>query len=928
MRYLIVFVFSFFSLTPFYGQESIVKNVAFHSVGPSIMSGRIVDLDVNPKNPVEFYAAYASGGLWYTNNNGTTFTPVMDNAETLIIGDIAVDWNNGTIWVGTGENNSSRSSYAGIGILKSTDHGKTWQHVGLEDSHHIGRILINPDNPDDVIIGVLGHLYTPNAERGIFKTNDGGKTWSKTLFIDKNTGIVDLVSVPGKFNILYASAWERNRKSWNFTGNGENSGIYKSTDAGDTWQKVSNEKSGFPTGVGVGRIGLATFDENNIYALVDNQFRREKEKDKKEEKKINKDLKKEDFNKMDKATFLKLEDKKVNAYLKSNRFPKKYSAKSVKEMVKNDKIQPNDLASYLENSNNDLFDTPVKGAEVYLSKDGGKTWHKTHDKYVDDLYYSYGYYFGEIRVHPKNIDKIYVLGVPILRSDDGGKTFKSLNKSNVHADHHALWVNPNLPGHIINGNDGGVNISFDDGENWIKNNQPNVGQFYSVNVDNAKPYNIYGGLQDNGVWKGPHNSKESSSWHQSGAYPFKRIMGGDGMQVEIDKRNDSIVYSGFQFGNYFRINTKTGKNKAIQPKHDLGEMPFRFNWQSPILLSSHNPDILYFGSNKLHRSMQRGDNFVTISDDLTFGAREGNVPFGTISTISESPFQFGLLYVGTDDGKVQLTKSGGEIWRDISKNLPQNLWVSRIIASQHKKERVFVTLNGYRNDDFKAYVFVSEDFGNTWKEIISNLPESAVNVIKEDPEDENILYLGNDQGVFVSFDKGMDWSVFDTCLPKVPVHDLVVQKENKDLVIGTHGRSIYIANIAPLQQYSKIKDKELTILNLENRRHSKYWGNAWNKWIEPNEANLEIPFYTTKAGTKTIQIKLDDGIVLNEWQIDAARGYNFADYNFSFSEKGLKNYQKKHKDVDIEKKKNEKYYLPKGKYKVIIDGVSKSFTLK
>jgi photosystem II stability/assembly factor-like uncharacterized protein len=906
-------------------QESLVSNIEFTSIGPSIMSGRVVDLDVNPENSTEFYVAYASGGLWYTNNNGTTFTPVMDNSPTQNIGDIAVDWKNGTIWVGTGENNSSRSSYAGIGILKSEDKGKSWQNVGLTDSHHIGRILINPNNPQEVVIGVIGHLYTPNAERGIFKTTDGGKTWKKTLFINNDTGIIDLSVTPNNFNIIYASAWERNRKAWDFTGSGENSAIYKSEDGGDSWNKITDEKNGFPTGTGVGRIGVSVFDENTIYAIVDNQSRREEKKDKKKE---SDKLTKDDFKSMDKTTFLNLDNKKLNSYLKANRFPKKYSADTVKKMVKEDKINPDDLAKYLENANSDLFDTPVIGAEIYLSNDGGKSWKKTHDKYIDDVYYSYGYYFGRIHVSPSNKDKIYIYGVPILKSEDGGKTFNSIGKENVHADHHDLWIDPKNEGHLINGNDGGVNITYDDGESWIKNNQPEVGQFYSVNVDNAKPYNVYGGLQDNGVWKGPANNSESKSWEQSGKYPFRSIMGGDGMQVEIDSRNDSIVYTGFQFGNYYRINTKTGKNKAVQPKHDLGDDPLRFNWQTPILLSSHNEDILYLGSNKLHRSMNRGNDFKEISGDLTNGSKKGNVPYGTLSAISESGFQFGLIYVGSDDGLVHITRNGGETWIDLSSGLPQNLWVSRVIASQHKKERVYLTLNGYRNDDFKAYVFVSDDYGKNWTSIDSNLPDSPVNVIKEDPVDENILYLGNDQSVYVSFDKGNDWQPLENGLPAVAIHDLVVQEKAKELVIGTHGRSLYRTNIAPFQEYQKIKNKELVILTLKDKRYSNRWGNSWSEWSEPNEPELEIPFYTSNKGNKSIEILSKDKIVLYTLKIDASRGYNFAIYDLSFSEKGLKEYQKKNKKSQLEKKNNGKYYLPKGEYSVKIDDISKPFKIK
>src|SRR5210317_95210 len=341
-------------------KSSLVKNVEFISIGPTVMSGRVADVDVNPDNPTEFYVGYASGGLWYTNNNGTTFTPVLDNSPTQNVGDIAIDWKSGTIWVGTGEKNSSRSSYAGIGILKSTDQGKTWQNMGLPDSHHVSRILINPKNSDEVIIGVIGHLYSPNKERGIFKTTDGGKTWNKTLFINNDTGIIDVEAAPQNFNIMYAASWQRERKAWNFDGSGKHSAIYKSTDAGNTWTKIS-EKNGFPEGDGVGRIGLAVYDENTVYALHDSQFRRPSDK----KSKSSNGLTKEDFKTMSKEAFLKSSNKELNAYLKTNGFQEKYRAENVKQMVRVGSVKPIDLAKYLEDANSLLFDTPVIGAEVF-----------------------------------------------------------------------------------------------------------------------------------------------------------------------------------------------------------------------------------------------------------------------------------------------------------------------------------------------------------------------------------------------------------------------------------------------------------------------------------------------------------------------------------------------------------------------------------
>lgn len=922
-------------------QPSIVKNVPFTNIGPTIMSGRVVDIDVNPNNTIEFYVAYASGGLWYTNNNGTTFTPVTDNAPTQNMGDIAVDWNKGTIWIGTGENNSSRSSYSGIGILKSTDKGKTWVNVGLKDSHHVGRIIINKNNPDEVVVGIIGHLYTPNAERGIFKTTDGGKTWSNTLFINNDTGIIDISVSPTNPNTMFAASWERDRKAWNFVGNGEHSAIYKSTDGGTTWTKMSTKNSGFPIGQGVGRIGLAVYDDNTIYAIHDSQFRRPS----KEKKEKQRGLTKDDFKTMSTDEFLQLEDKKLNAFLKTNGFQEKYRAQNIKQMIRSGNLKPIDLATYLEDANSMLFDTPVIGAEVYKSTDGGESWKKTHDDYLDGIYYSYGYYFGHIYVAPNNEDHIYIYGVPILKSKDGGKTFSSISAENVHADHHILWINPKNPNHLINGNDGGVNITYDDGENWIKNNAPSVGQFYAITVDNEKPYNVYGGLQDNGVWVGANNAREDKGWHQSGQYPWKSIMGGDGMQVQVDNRNSNIVYTGFQFGNYFRINRETKETKRLSIKHELGESPYRFNWQTPILLSPHNQDILYLGGNKLMRSMNKGDDWTAISDDLTQGGRKGNVAYGTITTISESPFQFGLIYTGSDDGKVYITNDGGGFWNDVSSNIHKGLnvsissnglrirnkelWVSRVVASQHKKERVYVAFNGYRWDDFKPYVYASENYGRNWKNISSNLPMYPVNVIREDQKNENILYLGTDNGAYVSFNKGDSWEAFSKGLPNVAVHDIAVQPEANDLLLGTHGRSIYKTNIAPLQEMNTSKmDASIVLFNTENIRYSSRWGSSWSKWFKPNEPKLTIKFYTNVKSAKTIKILSKNNSVLNEITVAADKGFNYTDYDLSVSEKSRKILLKEHSSIDVNKAKNGKYYLPKGEYTIQINDEKTSLTIK
>ncbi len=413
-----------------------------------------------------------------------------------------------------------------------------------------------------------------------------------------------------------------------------------------------------------------------------------------------------------------------------------------------------------------------------------------------------------------------------------------------------------------------------------------------------------------------------------GQNPFESIMGGDGMQVQVDERNPNIVYTGYQFGNYYRIDRKSGKNTYIQPKHSLGESPFRFNWQTPILLSKHNQDILYLGGNKLHRSLNQGDDWETISDDLTTGGKKGNVAYGTLTSISESPFQFGLLYTGSDDGLVHITKNGGGSWEKISDNLPQGLWVSRVIASAHQKERVYVTLNGYRFDDFTPYIYVSEDFGKTWKNIGNSIPTSSVNVIKEDPANENILYVGTDNGAYISFDKGDSWEIFNNNLPNVAVHDLVIQEREKHLILGTHGRSLYKAEIGNLQLFTnEFMNKRIHVFNMEAVQKRNNWGSARNDWSEVYEPEMTIPFYVNSARKTTVEIAIND-LVINTFIITPDKGYNEVSFDLSFNEKGKKAYEGANKNVKLEKAKNGKFYLPKGTYTVKIEDEKATFEIK
>ena len=801
-------------------KDTTLNSIKFRNVGPSIMSGRVVDVEVNPADPTEFYVAYATGGLWYTKNNGQSLVPVFDKENAFGIGDIAVRWkqtiekgligspenlkSNNEIWIGTGEANSSRSSYSGLGIYKSIDNGKTWQYLGLPESQHIGKIILNPTDNNIAWVAVLGHLYTANKERGVYKTTDAGKTWKQTLFVDENTGAVDMAINQKNADELYATMWYRTRRAWNFEESGKTSAIYKSTDGGNNWKPVTAAGSGFPAGDGLGRIGVALFagNPNIVYATVDNQGHRPDTATKKAD--TNYVLR--NFKDLTKESFANLDNNKLDSFLVDNNFKEKYTAATVKELVKTDKIKPTEIYNYLFDANTALFETPIIGCEVYRSDDAGLNWRKVNIKGLD-LYNTYGYYFGKISVSNTNADKVVISGYNLMLSTDGGKTFTETDNDATHADWHGCWMNPNKDSHWVAYNDGGCNVSYDDGQHWFKANTPSVGQFYKIAADDAKPYNIYGGIQDNGTWFGPSTTKDVDQWDYEGIYPWKQIGGGDGMQVAIDTRDNKTAYSGSQFGFYGRRSTEGGKRFFIYPRPDLGEAKYRFNWQTPIWLSKHNQDVFYYATNRFHRSLQKGENLEPLSGDLTNGGIAGDVPFGTSTTLAESPLKFGLIYIGSDDGNIQVSKDDGYTWTKISTSLPkpvQGLYVSRVAPSAFIEGRVYASLNGYRNDHFGAYLFVSEDYGANWMQLGNDLPMEPINVVAEDPRKENIIYVGTDNGLYASFNRGKNFMILDNNLPRVPVHDMVIQQREGELVVGTHGRSIYITK---LKEIYKLYDK-------------------------------------------------------------------------------------------------------------------------
>ncbi len=753
-------------------EKSPFRLLKWELLGPYFPEGRVVDIEPIPGKPFSFIVASASGGVWRTDNNGTTYYPIFEAKPTYTIGDIAVAPSNPQIiYVGTGENNSYRSSYAGIGIYKSTDGGKTWERLPLNDTHHIGRIIVHPQNPDIVYVAVIGHLYTHDRVRGLYKSSDGGKTWKRILYINERTGVIDLAMDPSNPDRLIAAAWERDRRAWNFVESGPGSGLYLSEDGGKTWNKIT---AGFPQGWFVGRIGVCFSPSNPkiVYAVMDNQKLRPSKKKKA------KGLSLEDLEKMTDEEFLKIKDKELENLFR--KYQVGYPVKKIKEWIREGKLTLKKLIRHINDAERQLIERRVIGPDVYRSEDGGLTWKKVNRDYLPGVFNTYGYYFGQVRVDPKNPNKVFIMGVPLMVSYDGGRTWKRVKARKMHGDFHALWIDPQNPQRIIAGNDGGVDFSYDGGKTWKDSHVLPITQFYTVEVEQGKiPYRICGGTQDNGVlctvnFRTPYSP------------PWKLILGGDGGFVRFDPTSKDRVYAEFQFGYIFRI--EKGKPKFIRPKVKPWEEPLRFNWQTPFLVSRYNPFILYLGANRLMKSYNKGEAWYPISPDLTSNPPQGDVPYGTITAIAESHFKPGRLFVGTDDGRVWMTDNDGATWKRIDSGLAGK-WVSRIVASRYKEGKLYLTMTGYRDDDFKTYVFRSDDFGKTWKSIKANLPDEPVNVIREIGPGR--LVLGTDFGVYFSPSDGNFWCSLSRNLPVVAVYDLKYHRKAKELVIATHGRGVW-----------------------------------------------------------------------------------------------------------------------------------------
>ena len=618
--------------------------------------------------------------------------------------------------------------------------------------------------------------------------------------------------------------------------------------------------SGFPQNQYTGRIGLAVTPASPdvVYAFLDNQEGKIRPVKKRKTSNQRSNITVASLMNMSVKDFLKLENKQLQLFLKENKAPERFTAERIKEFVRAGRLTPKGIAAMLSDANQRLFNTNIKGAEVYRSDNQGETWVRTHKEPLNrSIYNTYGYYFGQIRIAPDNADTVYILGVPLMKSTDGGKTFIDISTqggtygvNGVHADMQALWIDPSAPKRLLLGNDGGLNISYDEGSTWQKIDNLSLAQCYTVNYDFQKPYFVYTGLQDNGVNAGPGNFKYGDRKRV-----WQMIMGGDGAFVQPDPVEPHIVYAAFQFGSISRLNLKeSGKSKGIKPPSKRGNR-YRYNWLTPFKISKHNRYTLYLGANKVLKSVNRGDQWMEISPDLTDRKNiNGDVPFATIVSIDESPISPEILYAGTDDGNVWVSMNAGQKWQQINQGLPKK-WVTRMEASRFKKGRVYVTLTGYREDDFSTYVFSSQDYGKTWTSIKANLPDESLNVIREDPVNENILYLGSELSIYCSINRGLSWYSLRNNLPTNAVYDIKIHPRDHDLIIGTHGRGIYILPLKMLHKTaSEYGQKTLVVLKVDEvRQRSRPW---------QRQVAARMYFICKKGGKVTISIKDKSGKVL------------------------------------------------------------------
>jgi len=790
--------------------QSITTNqldqLTFRNIGPSVAGGRIHDIEVLPNDPATVFIASASGGIWKSNNKGTTWKPVFDDQAVSTFGDMAISLSNpDVIYAGSGEQQNRQSTSWGNGVYKSEDQGETWRSIGLEKTYHIARVIIHPQNPNIVFVAALGNLWNSSKERGVYQTTNGGKNWKKVLYIDDMTGVVDLAMDKNNPNILYAATYQRMRKAWGFNGGGPGSGIYKTTDGGKTWNELTG---GLPPG-DKGRIGLAA-----------------------------------------------------------------------------SKTRPNIIYATIEHADSSGF---------YRSSNGGRTWKRVNKLNPRPMYYSH------IFVDPNNDDIVYMLATEFYRTKDAGKTFYQMPTRptydvGVHSDHHTLWINPNNSNHFFLAGDAGLHESWDGGVAYNRLNNIPIGQFYGIGADMEVPYNIYGGMQDNHSWMGPSATRH---WLGILADDWKQVGFGDGMYQQPDPES-SMLYNAAQNGNIIRVDRKTGNMQGIKPFPSDSNEKYRFDWVTPLAISKHSSKKVFLGGNRLFISDNSGDSWERTKDlststnrdsltimgvlgaDIKLSKNDGTSSYGEIISISESPLWHRVIWVGTDDGNIQVSKDGGEKWEEVSGNItdvPAGSYVSRVLSSIRNRGSAYVTFDRHREGDWKPYVYRTEDYGKTWVPLISGLPSGSVNVIAEHPDNPDVLFLGTEHAVYLSVNAGSDWTKFKSNLPTTLYDDLLIHPREKDLVLGTHGRSFWVLDdTSPLAEWSTVYNKPVHVFSVRAATLFHYWKDtsyrAQEEWAGENPPYGAIISYLVNSDVDsvTITVKRRKNQIIRTYRQPVVRG--------------------------------------------------------
>ena len=872
--------------------RSWVRETPFEQVIVKEIGNRISALNVNPKNSNEFLVAPENGGIWLTQNGGETYTPLCPTLPTQSISAIAMDWTSGTLALATP-----------YGIFISVDKGKTTKFSGLTNAQHISSLYINPLNPQEIVAGVLGNSYKADEKRGIFKTTDGGNTWQQKLFVSTRAGISQITPSPDG-SVLLAVAWDVNNSQWENVPYGSNSGVYKSTDGGNSWTKITTN-NGFIKGNNIGKIGVTCFNSQTYYAVVDNRNPKKKENNNSLQKTVRIHLTAQDFDTMSKADFLALDNNRLNIFLHNIGQDNKYTAQNLKDMIAAEVTLPAKIFSYLGVSTQEII-----GAEVYVTNDGGNSWQKANSQPLNDMYYQNGEQFGGIAVNLTNKNHLFIGGYPLLESGDGGKTWRSKQPLSLQNSYEQLYLQQ---GTLFCTTPNGLQLSYDNGRSFATKNVSQAIAFSQLCYDQASKTPYY--VSEQAVL-----AQNNSHWNT-----FKRNI------HSLSFGNDS--YAAEAYGKFFTFfpdkdqlfplgSAYYGENKA----------PLRFSEKAPLLISPQNKDIIYIGSNKLHISMDKGRNWRTISDDVTNGNKQGNKAYGTISAIAVSPFMFGLLYTGSDDGMIYTTDNGGVSWKQIYNAFPRALKVNNLIASKHQRNRVLATLISTDETQGDPIIFMSNDNGKSWTDIHSNLPDAKVNVLKEDSKNEQILYAGTDNGLYITFNLGESWQPFSQGLPETGVNDIYIDDSNGEMTVATLGRGIYRTSVKMMQELRAAIATQ-AFFPLETPitiPYSPNWGNAASEWDDPVQP--KVYFYAFAANDNVeVPIKIMKGrVTLQSFKYKSNKGFNYIPYDLSISPEGKLAYEKSLQKIFLSTATDGKVYLPKGRYTVIFtlpDGFEEERTL-